>query len=124
MIGYITVLEASTINEISNCTVSDNTFNCVTYNASLWDRSVAPFIGDIRTQNAGTVKINNCEIKGTNTYFDANTGQTAEFDKHKKKTGGPFWKPTYAYYPLVGQCYAVIIIDTQGKVYIDNTQIF
>ncbi len=67
LIGYITMLDASTVNEISNCTVSDNNFNCVTYSATLWDRSVAPFIGDIRTQEAGSVKINNCKILGTNT---------------------------------------------------------
>lgn len=125
LIGYITVLDASTIDQISNCYVQDNNFNCVTYSARLWDRSVAPFIGDIRTQEAGTVKIlNNCQIKGTNTYTNASTGKTATFDQHKKKTGGSFWNPTYTYYPLVGQCYAVVIIDSSGNVFIDNTQIF
>lgn len=125
LIGYITVLDASTIDQISNCYVQDNNFNCVTYSARIWDRSVAPFIGDIRTQEAGTVKIlNNCQIKGTNTYTNASTGKTATFDQHKKKTGGSFWNPTYTYYPLVGQCYAVVIIDSSGNVFIDNTQIF
>lgn len=124
LIGYITVLDASTVNEISNCSVQNNSFNCVTYSASIWDRSVAPFIGDIRTQQAGTVKINNCEIKGTNTYTNASTGKTASFDQHRKQTGGSWLRPTYTYYPLVGQCYAVIILDKNGKVYIDNTQIF
>lgn len=125
LIGYITVLDASTIDQISNCYVQDNNFNCVTYSARLWDRSVAPFIGDIRTQEAGIVKIlNNCQIKGTNTYTNASTGKTATFDQHKKKTGGSFWNPTYTYYPLVGQCYAVVIIDSSGNVFIDNTQIF
>lgn len=124
LIGYITVLDANTVNEISNCTVSDNNFNCVTYSASLWDRSVAPFIGDIRTQQAGTVRINNCKILGTNTYTNASNGKTASFDQHKKQTGGSWFRPTYTYYPLVGQCYAVIILDKNGKVYIDNTQIF
>lgn len=124
LIGYITVLDASTLNEISNCSVSNNAFSCVTYSAAAWDRSVAPFIGDIRTQQAGRVYIKNCNIQGTNTYNNAETGKAASFDQHKKKTGGSFWKPTYTYYSLVGQCYAVIFIDTQGKVYIDNTQIF
>jgi len=125
LIGYITVLDANTVNEISNCTVSDNNFTCVTYSASLWDRSVAPFIGDIRTQQAGTVRINNCEILGTNTYTNASNGKTASFDQHRKQTGGSWLRPTYTYYPLVGQCYRVILLDKQqGKVYIDNTQIF
>ena len=127
LIGYITVLDASTVNEISNCTVSDNNFNCVTYNASLWDRSVAPFIGDIRTQKEGTVKINNCNILGTNTYTNASTGKAASFDEHVvSKTTWEGWRPTttYTYYPLVGQCYYVILLDKRGKVYIDNTQIF
>lgn len=124
LIGYITVLDASTVNEISNCSVQNNSFNCVTYSASMWDRSVAPFIGDIRTQKAGTVKINNCEIKGTNTYTNASTGKTSSFDQHRKQTGGSWLRPTYTYYPLVGQCYAVILLDKNGKVYIDNTQIF
>lgn len=124
LIGYITVLDASTVNEISNCSVQNNSFNCITYSAPMWDRSVAPFIGDIRTQQAGTVKINNCEIKGTNTYTNASTGKTASFDQHRKQTGGSWLKPTYTYYPLVGQCYRVILLDKQGKVYIDNTQIF
>lgn len=125
LIGYITVLDANTVNEISNCTVSDNNFTCVTYSASLWDRSVAPFIGDIRTQQAGTVRINNCEILGTNTYTNASYGKTASFDQHRKQTGGSWLRPTYTYYPLVGQCYRVILLDKQqGKVYIDNTQIF
>ena len=124
LIGYITVLDANTVNEISNCTVSDNNFTCVTYSASLWDRSVAPFIGDIRTQQAGTVRINNCEILGTNTYINASNGKTASFDQHRKQTGGSLLRPTYTYYPLVGQCYRVIFLDKQGKVYIDNTQIF
>ena len=123
LIGYITVLDANTVNEISNCTVSDNNFNCVTYSASLGDRSVAPFIGDIRTQQAGTVRINNCKILGTNTYTNASNGKTATFDQHRKQTGGSWWRPTYTYYPLVGQCYDVLIIDKKGKVYIDNTQI-
>ena len=123
LIGYITVLDANTVNEISNCTVSDNNFNCVTYNASAWDRSVAPFIGDIRTQQAGTVRINNCKILGTNTYTNASDGKTATFDRHRKKTGGSYFNPTYTYYPLVGQCYNVFLIDKKGKVYIDNTQI-
>ena len=123
LIGYITVLDANTVNEISNCTVSDNNFNCVTYSASLWDRSVAPFIGDIRTQQAGTVRINNCKILGTNTYTNASDGKTATFDQHKKQTGGSWLRPTYTYYPLVGQCYNVILLDKKGKVYIDNTQI-
>lgn len=127
LIGYITVLDASTVNEISNCHVENNTFNCVTYSASLWDRSVAPFIGDIRTQQAGTVKISTCEIKGTNTYTNASTGKTASFDQHRKQTGGSWLRPSYTYYPLVGQCYAVSILgmgDKKGTVYIDNTQIF
>lgn len=124
LIGFITVLDASTVNEISNCTVSDNDFNCVTYSAIIYDRSVAPFIGDIRTQKAGTVKINNCEILGTNTYTDASNGKATSFDQHRKRTGGSWIRPTYTYYPLVGQCYAVILADDQGKVYIDNTQIF
>ena len=123
LIGYITVLDANTVNEISNCTVSDNNFNCVTYSASLWDRSVAPFIGDIRTQQAGTVRINNCKILGTNTYTNASDGKTATFDQHRKQTGGSWLRPTYTYYPLVGQCYNVLLIDKKGKVYIDNTQI-
>lgn len=123
LIGYITVLDANTVNEISNCTVSDNNFNCVTYEATLWDRSVAPFIGDIRTQQAGTVSINNCKILGTNTYTNASDGKTATFDQHRQQTGGLWWKPTYTYYPLVGQCYYVILKDKKGKVYIDNTQI-
>ena len=124
LIGYITVLDASTVNEISNCHVENNRFNCVTYSASLWDRSVAPFIGDIRTQQAGTVKISTCEIKGTNTYTNASTGKTASFDQHRKQTGGSWLRPTYTYYPLVGQCYNVILLDKKGTVYIDNTQIF
>ena len=124
LIGYITVLDASTVNEISNCHVENNRFNCVTYSASLWDRSVAPFIGDIRTQQAGTVKISTCEIKGTNTYTNASTGKTASFDQHRKQTGGSWFRPTYTYYPLVGQCYNVILLDKKGTVYIDNTQIF
>lgn len=124
LIGYITVLDPSTVNEISNCFVSNNAFSCITYNAGVWDRSVAPFIGDIRTQKAGEVNIKNCSIQGTNTYINAETGKAASFDQHKKKTGGSLFNPTYTYYPLVGQCYAVIILDSQGKVYIDNTQIF
>ena len=127
LIGYITVLDANTVNEISNCTVSDNNFNCVTYSASAWDRSVAPFIGDIRTQQAGTVRINNCKILGTNTYTNASDGKTATFDQHRQQTGGSWWKPTYTYYPLVGQCYAVSFLgigDKKGTVHIDNTQIF
>ena len=124
LIGYITVLDASTVNEISNCHVENNRFNCVTYSASRWDRSVAPFIGDIRTQQAGTVKISTCEIKGTNTYTNASTGKTASFDQHRKQTGGSWFRPTYTYYPLVGQCYNVILLDKKGTVYIDNTQIF
>lgn len=124
LIGYITVLDASTVNEISTCSVQNNSFNCVTYSASLWDRSVAPFIGDIRTQKAGTVSINNCQILGDNTYTNASTGKTATFDRHRKKTGGSWLNPTYTYYPLVGQCYAVFLLDNSGKVYIDNTQIF
>ena len=127
LIGYITVLDANTVNEISNCTVSDNNFNCVTYSASAWDRSVAPFIGDISTQQAGTVRINNCKILGTNTYTNASDGKTATFDQHRQQTGGSWWKPTYTYYPLVGQCYAVSFLgigDKKGTVHIDNTQIF
>ncbi|MBQ8773153.1 MAG: hypothetical protein IJZ17_01585, partial [Muribaculaceae bacterium] len=124
LIGFITVLNASTVNEISNCSVQNNSFNCVTYSAPLWDRSVAPFIGDIRTQQAGSVIINNCEILGVNTYTNASNGKTASFDQHRKQTGGSWLKPTYTYYPLVGQCYAVLILDKRGKVYIDNTQIF
>lgn len=123
LIGYITVLDANTVNEISNCTVSDNNFNCVTYDATLWDRSVVPFIGDIRTQQAGTVKINNCTISGTNTYTNASNGKTTSFDQHKKQTGGSWLRPTYTYYPLVGQCYNVVILDKKGKVYIDDIQI-
>lgn len=124
LIGFITDNSASTVHTVSDCHVSDNNFNCVTYKVSLWDRSVAPFIGDIRTQQGGTVKINSCKIEGQNTYTNAKTGATAEFDKHKKKTGGTLIRPQYTYYPLVGQCYAVIILDTRGKVYIDETQIF
>lgn len=124
LIGFITLLDANTVNEITNCTVSDNTFNCVTYSATLWDRSVAPFIGDIRTQQAGTVRINNCKILGANTYTNASNGNAATFDQHRKQTGGSWLRPTYTYYPLVGQCYRVILLDKQGKVYIDNTQIF
>jgi len=124
LIGFISVLNASVTNEITNCYVESNKFNCITYNAVLWDRSVAPFIGDIRTQEKGTVKINNCAIKGQHAYTNAETGKTAEFDKHKKRTGGSIIRPQYTYYPLVGQCYAVTILDTQGNVYIDETKIF
>lgn len=124
LIGFIQVLDAATVNEISNCYVKNNAFNCFTYSAALWDRSVAPFIGDIRTSKAGRVNISSCSIQGTNTYTNATTGVAATFDQHKKKTGGSIFKPVYTYYPLIGQCYNVIIQDTKGSVYIDGTQVF
>lgn len=124
LIGFIQVGDVSTVNEISNCYVSDNSFNCVTYSASFYDRSVAPFIGDIRTNQAGRVNISNCSIQGTNIYTNATTGAASTFDQHKKRTGGSILRPVYTYYPLVGQCYYVVLQDKKGSVYIDGTQVF
>ena len=123
LIGFIQVNDASTVNTISNCYVKENSFNCVTYSASAWDRSVAPFIGDIRTSKAGRVNITSCSIQGINTYTNASTGAAATFDQHKKKTGGSIFNPVYTYYPLVGQCYYVLFLDKKGSVYIDGTNI-
>lgn len=123
LIGFIQVNDASTVNTISNCYVKENSFNCVTYSASAWDRSVAPFIGDIRTSKAGRVNITSCSIQGINTYTNASTGAAATFDQHKKKTGGSIFNPVYTYYPLVGQCYYVPILDKKGSVYIDGTNV-
>lgn len=123
LIGFIQVSDASWVDEISDCYVKDNSFNCVTYSASLWDRSVGRFIGDIRTNQAGRVNITSCSIQGSHTYTNASTGANASFDEHKKRTGGSLLRPTYTYYPLVGQCYAVVILDTKGSVYIDGTNV-
>lgn len=90
LIGFIQVNDASTVNTISNCYVKENSFNCVTYSASAWDRSVAPFIGDIRTSKAGRVNITSCSIQGINTYTNASTGAAATFDQHKKKQEDQF----------------------------------
>ena len=101
LIGFIQVGDAATVNDIANCYVANNAFNCVTYSATIYDRSVAPFIGDIRTNQAGRVNITDCSIQGTNTYTNATTGAAATFDQHRKKTGGSWLKPVYTYYPLI-----------------------
>ena len=124
LIGFIQVGDAATVNDIANCYVANNAFNCVTYSATIYDRSVAPFIGDIRTNQAGRVNITDCSIQGTNTYTNATTGAAATFAQHRKKTGGSWLKPVYTYYPLIGQCYYVVISDKKGSVYIDGTQVF
>lgn len=124
LIGFIIVTDATWVDQISNCSVKNNSFNCVTYSASFWDRSVGRFIGDIRTSKAGRVNINNCSIDGSHSYTNAETGASASFDEFKVRTGGSFLRPVYTYYPLVGQCYAVVILDTKGTVYIDDTKIF
>lgn len=127
LIGFISAKSSSSVIKIESCSATNTHFNCCTYSAALWDRSVAQFIGDIRTQNGETVEISKCSIND-NSYTDCTTGETGEFDRHSvTKLTWQGLRPTVTttYYPLVGQCYSVTLLsDTKGKVKIDGTTIF
>ncbi len=128
LIGFISAKSSSSVVAVSNCSVNNTHFNCCTYKAAaLWDRSVAELIGDIRTQNGETIRINNYSVNG-NTYTNCQTGNSEAFDQIRVKTGGTFWNPKYTYFPI-GQCYHINFVitdprDTKGNVTIDGTTVY
>ena len=114
LFGYISNTEFTETSEIKNCTAKDNSFNCITYDAMVWDRSVAPFIGDVRTMKGETLIIEGCSVLGNNTYTNSETGAAAKFDNswqcHTGVKAGLLWDtPVYETYTseFVGQCYSV-----------------
>ncbi|MBQ8423023.1 MAG: FimB/Mfa2 family fimbrial subunit [Coprobacter sp.] len=131
LIGFISAKSATSVVEVKNSSVTNTQFNCCTYSAVFWDRSVAQFIGDIRTQNGETIKIVDCSVSG-NSYYDVEKKTSGTFDKAswKVQTGTSWWGgPTYTTYytDLVGQWYHLngnyIIIkfeDVKGSIYITN----
>lgn len=123
LIGFISAKSSSSLITIENSYVAGTSFNCCTYNAGIWDRSVGQFIGDIRTQNGETVKIIDCWV-ANNDYTDCTTGKKADFDRASWRQG-----LSRKYTDLVGQCYHVNLIfmdprDKKGKVYlvVDGTE--
>lgn len=138
LFGYISNTDFTETSEIKNCTAKDNSFNCITYDAMIWDRSVAPFIGDVRTMKGETLIIEGCSVLGNNTYTNCETGAAAKFDNSWQcQTGvkaGLFWDtPVYETYTseFVGQCYSVQvnlavieINDIKGTVIIDGQKVY
>ena len=138
LFGYISNTDSNRTSEIKNCTAKDNSFNCVTYNAIAWDRSVAPFIGDVRTMKGETLIIEGCSVLGNNTYTNSETGKNATFDNSWQcQTGvknGLLWDtPVYETFTseFVGQCYSVqvnlVVIeinDIKGTVIIDGKKVY
>ncbi len=135
LIGFITASSSSSIVEVKNSWVTSNSFNCCTYKATMWDRSVNPFIGDIATMKGETIKISNCEIKGTNVYTNCENGNSETFDTYSGYLSKfSSWRGYYntgskLTSNLMGQCYCVYIpliftSWTMGKVYVDGKQIF
>ena len=138
LFGYISNTSYTETSEIRNCTAKDNSFNCVTYDAAVWDRSVAPFIGDVRTMKGETLIIEDCSVLGNNTYTNCETGAAAKFDNSWQcQTGikkGFLGIETAEYKKytseFVGQCYSVqinLIIeinDIKGTVIIDGEKVY
>ena len=138
LFGYISNTDSDRTSEIKNCTAKDNSFNCVTYNAIAWDRSVAPFIGDVRTMKGETLIIEGCSVLGNNTYTNSETGKNATFDNSWQcqtgvKNGLLLDTPVYETFTseFVGQCYSVqvnlVVIeinDIKGTVIIDGKKVY
>ena len=139
LFGYISNTDFTETSTVSNCTAKDNSFNCVTYDAAMWDRSVAPFIGDVRTMKGETLIIEGCSVLGNNTYTNSETGEPASFDNSWQCQNGVkegflgIETATYATYTseFVGQCYSVhvnlVVVninDTKGTVIIDGEKVY
>lgn len=139
LFGYISNTDFTETSEVKNCFVKDNSFNCVTYDAMAWDRSVAPFIGDVRTMKGETLIIEGCSVLGKNTYTNCETGANATFDNSWKCQSGVkkgflgIETAEYETYTseFVGQCYSVqvnlVVIeinDIKGTVIIDGQKVY
>lgn len=127
MIGFV-----SSNTEIKNCNVRETEVNCYGLDdigadiipvqaATILNvlgyyhvpgRHVSTFIGDIRTIDGETIKINNCRV-------DSKTKCTRRWDKYCWKTVGNVHKT----YPYIGSCYYVAFMDTIGNVFVDGNRI-
>ena len=127
MIGFV-----SSNTEIKNCNVRETDVNCYGLDdigadiipvqaATILNvlgyyhvpgRHVSTFIGDIRTIDGETIKINNCRV-------DSKTKCTRRWDKYCWKTIGNVHKT----YPYIGSCYYVAFMDNIGTVFVDGNRI-
>jgi hypothetical protein len=127
MIGFV-----SSNTEIKSCNVRETEVNCYGLDdigadiipvqaATILNvlgyyhvpgRHVSTFIGDIRTIDGETIKINNCRV-------DSKTKCTRRWDKYCWKTVGNVHKT----YPYLGSCYYVAFMDTIGNVFVDGNRI-
>lgn len=128
--GFIGFLQGN--STIENCQVLESTINCFglddvdaeitpAYMASVFGlmgyyhvpgRHVSTFIGDIRTVNAETIKLNDCSV-------DTKTECTNRWDKF-------CWTNLvgkHNTYPYLGSCYFVAFLDREGSLYIDGNRI-
>lgn len=116
---------------IKNCSVNKSTVNCYGLDdvpaditpavaATLINalgyyhvpgRHVSTFIGDIRTMNAETIRIDKCVV-------DRNTKCTKRWDKYCYGVLG-----NHNVYSYIGQCYYVAFLDKIGSLYIDGQRI-